>query len=211
MADDALTRDLATILESITAVEDRGVDPATPIQGDNQTFTGLTSGVVRPNHARAGVESPDSVVWFEFEEMRMFVAAKLIDTSGGEFVLLILGGEFEDREVITGGFRLYVDDGSSSDLANDARAAFQRFVEQHALPYEPDGGQTLFRPVVRGPMTGPPMETLIGLLGLDMEPDASWMAVGSMQHDGETVTMAFPFVLDTTNYLAFVREHGWGG
>jgi hypothetical protein len=211
MVDDAQERDLATILEAITAAEDKGVDSGAPIQDESRAFADMTCGVVRPNHARAGLQSPDSVIWFEFEQLRMFVAANLVNAGGREFVLLVLGSGADDQDVITSAFRLYVDDESAAELAKDARKAFQRFLEHHAIPYKPEGVETLFRPVVRAPITGPPLETIMGMLGLEFTEGKSWKAIGAMRHDGSTVTMAFPFVLDTTNYLAFVREHGWGG
>jgi hypothetical protein len=206
---------LATTLEAITAVDPSPWAGGSAVIMGMEAFDAMSGGVARANHARDAARSPDSTVTFEYQGSRMVIATRATHLPRQDFVLIVVGGWGQaGKPIITAAYRLYRPPDEVDALAADARQAFQAFLEEHAIEYqpEPEGEPEIFRPVITGPIIGDPMETISAALGLQQRPGRYWTVNGQgRQNPDDTMTMTFPFAVDLDDYRESARRNGWRG
>jgi hypothetical protein len=196
--------ELTAALEAVTASE---VPPApSSIDTEGDAFEALSLGVVRRQHAIAAMRRPDSIVAFEYQDLKLLIAARATKTDSGEFVLLAVGHDEPGRRVVTSAWRLYGSHDDVAALAADARGAFRAFLARYGLPYESHGRRVLFVPVHVTAAT--PQPDLVREFGLRIEPGHSWGFNGQARRNADgTWTMTWPFLVDQTLYQRDVGEH----
>lgn len=193
--------ELAEALRVITAVDP--APPATPEIGDS--FEEMSLGIVRRAHAMDALSNPDGSVVFEYQDARMAVVTQARTTPNGAFVLLVLVNDVPSKKgMVPGAFRLYGTEAEVAELAGDARASFQAFLERYAIPFASAGRQVLFLPVLNFPVVGGTLD-IPAAFGLSMTPDAKWTVSATYRVSADQATALWPFVLDVSHYEADVK------
>jgi len=195
------TEELAAALDAVTAVG-RTLNRTPTVA---PSFDDLSLGFVRPQHALDAWAHPDDLAILEFQETRMVAATKARETRNGDFVLLVLGYDRGDGQpMISSGYRLYGEPAEVAELARDARASFQSLLERYAIPFPSEGRHVFFVPVlvVNGLHFDP-----VALFALKTGPDEAWLVNAAAKQTGDTLTVAWPFVVDSNRYRGDVAAH----
>jgi hypothetical protein len=197
--------ELAAALAAVTA--DEAFLPTTPGIGDS--FDGMSLGLVRRAHATNALANPDGSAVFEYQDSRLAVVSQARVTPNGAFVLLVLAYANPGKApFVPGAFRLYGDEGEVRDLARDARASFQAFLERYAIPFPSEGRRVFFLPVMTVPIVGGVMD-MSKAFGVSPTPDQKWIVIATFRGlgSGGSATAMWPFVIDTARYEADVKAH----
>jgi hypothetical protein len=196
--------DLAAALQAVTAV----APPSATATVIGESFDDQGAGIVRRAHAQAALDAPDNVVVFEYQDTRLRVVSKATTTPNGAFVLLVLTYESSgEKPLVPAAYRLYEEDHKVAELARDARASFQTFLERYAIPYRYEGREVRFLPVAtfRFPSSGE--FNVSEAFGLAPPPPTKVVLSTTFRIDGGTITCAWPFIVDLGRYTADVTRH----
>ena len=136
----------------------------------------------------------------------MFIATKAVDTPNGSFVNLVTATWNLGRFLVNSAYRIYSDsDKEIGELASDARRAFQTFLERYAIPYDWEGRRVYFLPVLTAEAPANQVNLPI-LLNLPMEQDAKWVVSADAKISDGTLTLAWPFVVNSVSYSESVTS-----
>jgi hypothetical protein len=174
-------------------------------QIEGESFDVVSFGKVRHGHALEAAKRPDSQVMFEYQDSNRIVATRAVNTPNGAFVLLVMERDEEGKRLVDSAYRLYGNPAEITELASDAKRAFQVFLERYCRNFSSGGRQVRFVPVH---ITKPTQQLdLVAEFGLTASGTESWSLNTMAQQNGDgTWTMTWPFVVNSTAYEADIRE-----